>query len=1017
MRIRGIALLSLVLALAMPAVAQEQRASIEGVVKDASGAVLPGVTVQAKNVGVGSAVSAVTDASGSYRFPALAPGTYEVTATLQGFNVAKMSDVLLSLGQIKNVDLALAIAGVAESVQVSAESPLVDVKQSARATSIRDEQIDLLPKGRDFTSLVTQAPGANNESKSGGVMIDGATTSENRYIVDGAEVNDLVSGASGKAVLPDFIQEVQVKSSGYAAEYGGAMGGVVNVITKSGSNTWRGNVLFYFENSSIGGNPQDTTYSIGLKTLRLTPANANKAEYVTYGKDDYSRYEPGFSVGGPLARNKAWFYVAYQPTVREYSRSVTATFDGSTESATRKRPVQYLSVNETMQLTSNFRTRVAYNNSKGRTDGYLPSLDGSDYPGTKYAGMGTDYPNSSLSAQADWVIKPNSFLGVRVGYYKSDVKSFGVPDSSRFIYRTSALNCTAPGSCWASNPGMPSSAAAGTSFQNTLTNTVTDFDSQERLTFQVDNTWYVSAGGQHAIKGGLQIDHLANDVNQFEAGPYGQVYWGLTYRGVTGPYGYIRFRNNFSDPQRGFETTGNVSTTNYGLFIQDAWSVNRRLTVNLGLRTENETVLPYAGTYQGTTLPTIKWSMADKLAPRLGFAWDIKGDGKWKAYGSWGIFYDIFKLNLGRGSFGGEKWIEYWYALNTSDIGKALNSVGSVCTPECPSVWPDSSLLGKRARGPYDYRLPGEMDPAVKPMELQELSFGFEHQLAADMAVSARYIRKKLIRAVDDTGSFNDTGEIYVIANPGFGATTVAYQPTNTPLPKARRDYDGVELAFSKNFSHNYFLRVSYLWSRLFGNYSGLDQTDENGRQSPNTGRLYDYPIMSFDQHGTEVEGPLATDRPHQVKAQFAYQFKFGTSVGLNQYISSGIPKTSEISWYPGYPMFYNGRGDMGRMPTYSQTDLNLTQQFKLGGSKRIEVSMNVLNLFNQGTATNFFSTFTATSAYANIDEAAVYNHTAPDFEAQVLKDYGANGKDPRYMMDNGWQLPRAVRFGLKFLF
>ena len=164
MRFRNIALVFLVLALAMPAFAQEQRASIEGIVKDATGAVMPGVTVEAKNEATGVVVSAVSDSNGVYRFPSLASGIWDVTATLAGFREASVPDVPLTLGQIKKVDFALSVAGVSESVQVTGESPLVDVRQSARSTSIRGEQIDLLPKGRDFTSLVTQAPGANRRA-------------------------------------------------------------------------------------------------------------------------------------------------------------------------------------------------------------------------------------------------------------------------------------------------------------------------------------------------------------------------------------------------------------------------------------------------------------------------------------------------------------------------------------------------------------------------------------------------------------------------------------------------------------------------------------------------------------------------------------------------------------------------------------------------------------------------------------------------------------------------------------
>ena len=142
---------------------------------------------------------------------------------------------------------------MAEPVEVTAESPLVDVRQSARAVSIRDEQVELLPHGRDFTTIVTQAPGANNEQRLGGLSIDGASAGENRYIIDGVETTDLQNGTSGKQLIADFIEEVQVKSSGYTAEYGGATGGVVNVITKSGSNDFHGSALFSYEGSALSG--------------------------------------------------------------------------------------------------------------------------------------------------------------------------------------------------------------------------------------------------------------------------------------------------------------------------------------------------------------------------------------------------------------------------------------------------------------------------------------------------------------------------------------------------------------------------------------------------------------------------------------------------------------------------------------------------------------------------------------------------------------------------------------------
>jgi hypothetical protein len=1027
--ILGVLLAAVVLAL--PAAAQEQSASIQGVVRDAQGGVLPGVTIEARSA-QGAVTSTVTDATGTYRFPSLLPGKYVVAADLPGFSAARVENLELLLGQIKSVDFTLQVGGVAEEVMVKGDAPLVDTRQTARATSITREQIDLLPKGRDFTSLVTQAAGANGEGKSNGLMIDGATTSENRYIVDGAETSDIVNGGTGKTVLPDFIAEVQVKSSGYTAEYGGATGGVINVITKSGMNDWRGNVLFYLHDSRFMATaPQG--YQVGSPTLRLKLDDANQAEFITYPKDRYSRAEPGFSIGGPLRRNQAWFYVAYQPTFERIERTVTYVGDNATqESAKRDLPSQFLTANQTWQLGSTLRTRVAYNNSWSKTDSVgtvkgLPAADGSDVPGLDY-NFGTNRPNYSLSGQADWIARPNLFVSARAGYFEANQRTYGIPQTPRFLWRTSTVNM----------PGVPSALQKTSNAVNVPSNTAIDFDTQQRLSFQVDTTWFGNLGGQHTLKGGFQLDRLANSVKYYETGPYAQLYYATdgsqSYRNQYGAFGFYRFRVAApSGTSRGFSTTGDVATNNVGLFIQDAWTLNNRVTVNLGLRTENEKVAPFQpGLDLLTGLPAegtpgmsaITFGFRDKLAPRLGVAWDVNGNGRWKTYASWGTFYDIFKMNLSRGSFGGDKWMEYWYTLETPDWTTLLEPVGQgSCPPACPAS------MGTLIRGPFDYRAPGAVDPDIRPMRSEEMSAGLEHQLSAVAAVSARYVHKQVDRAVEDTGSFTESGEVYVIANPGFAMTQIACgsdlgctQPV--ALPKAKRLYDAVELAFTKNLSRSYYLRLSYLWSRLYGNYAGLDQTDENGRTSPNTGRLYDYPLQSFDGRGYEVEGRLATDRPHQVKAQFIYQFPFGSTIGANFYLASGIPKTREIAVIngSGYPMFYMGRASDGRMPLYSQFDLAAEHEFKLRGHLRFQVSLNVLNLFNQRVATNYWPTENASGKYLDFNEASFYAHQV---DVGSLKATTAGwAPDPRFMQEGatisdtqGYQMPRQARVGFKFLF
>lgn len=983
---RPFALLLLIGSLAAPAWAQEQRGSIEGVVKDASGAVLPGATVEAQSA-VGQTASTTTDSVGSYRFPSLAPGQYRVSANLQGFVAKEVVEVRVGLGQIKKVDFALPLAGVAESVTVTAETPLVDVRQSARQTNIRAEQVELLPHGRDFTTMVTQAPGANQENKLGGISIDGASAGENRFIVDGVETTNLQTGLSGMNVIADFVEEVQVKSSGFSAEFGGALGGVISAVTKSGTNNFRGQALFNFQGSATEGGRRPT--------LRQALADASKAEYITYPDDEETRMEPGFSFGGPIKKDRLWFYAGYLPAMTTTDRTVNGV------TVTQEETTQNLLANVSAQPANSIRARLAFNSSSRELKGLLPALNGTDPVGTNY-GKSSKFPNFSASGNMDWVASPNLLFGIRGGYASSDQHDDNVTEQPRFVFSQS------------NNIGFldtPANLQHGTGFTSIPNNTKVTRDKQSRLYFQADSTIYARAGGEHQLKFGVQADRYGNDVLSGESRNLVTIRWNLPLStGVPltrGPYGYYEVRSNAIAPKQGRLTEGDVSSTMIGLFVQDAWTINNKLTVNVGVRTERERVPSYL---VADDVPEfgLEFPFMDKLAPRAGFAYDVKGDGNWKVAGSWGIFYDTFKLELPRGSFGGDKWLSYYYTLDTPNYPTLVD--GANCPPACN---------GTLIRGPIDFRHPSfgddAIDPDLKPMRLQEATIGLDHQLNDVMSIGVRYVRKQVDRAIEDTGFLlPDGSEGYVIANPGEGLTALAFTNPNVPLPKAVRDYDAVEFAFDKRLSNNWYLRGGYTWSRLFGNYSGLTQSDENGRTSPNVGRLFDYPAMMFQDGGIPAMGPLATDRPHQFKAQFIYQFGFGTSLGLNQYLASGLPVSREVGILPpnNYPVNYLGRGSDGRTPMFSQTDLFVQHTFKMG-DKGLQLSLNVLNLFNQDTAVSKFSTYHIGSG-ALINEALFYTG-AQTIANQIIA--GGVVKNPQFLQDDRFQAPILARLGVKFTF
>lgn len=422
-----------------------------------------------------------------------------------------------------------------------------------------------------------------------------------------------------------------------------------------------------------------------------------------------------------------------------------------------------------------------------------------------------------------------------------------------------------------------------------------------------------------------------------------------------------------------------MESKNTGFFLQDSWTtMSDRLTLNLGVRTESEKVPSYA--LEGT--PTtgsyaINFDYKDKLAPRLGFSYDVFNNGRTKAYGSYGVFYDIMKMELPRGSFGGDKWIYWGFDIDSFDWQNNWTKCTNVTNdpavkPSCPGMTLRSSIDLRHPSNSADAPL---IDPDLKPMKSQELSLGLQHELSNTMAVGFRVVNKKLIRAIEDVGVHNvhadgSESEDFFIANPGFGVAQkilAAFGCTTCPaMPKATRDYNGYEVEFTKRFSSNWELHASYLFSKLRGNYSGLANSDEvtanpgTARTSPNVNRIFDSLFMLFDQQGGEVEGPLGGDRPHQAKAQLAYSFPFGTSIGASQYYYSGTPTTTELR-FQGAPIFPNGRNDMGRTPNITQTDINVYHNIRLGHFN-VQLGAIVLNLFDEKKETNIYPIASATS-------------------------------------------------------
>ena len=970
------ALLAAVLC-AAPAMAQEQQGVITGVVTDASSAVLPGVTVEAKST-AGAVLTTVTDGTGVFRFPAVQPGTYDVTFSLQGFS-PKASNIVVRLGQTISVNTSLEVGGLTDTVQVTSEVPLIDTKSNAAFSNVTKEVIETLPKGRDYTSIVRLAPGANPETKSGGIQIDGASGSENRFYVDGVDSTNLRTGVSGKNLVVDFVEEVQVKSSGYNAEFRGATGGTISVVTKSGTNNFRGSVGSEYSSRDLEGDERST--------LRLLLNGTNNSEYITFNKDDYSRWYPVGDIGGPILSNRIWFYGGFSGDRRDIDRTVTFRTGGSTGTFNSLEVQNYYTGNITAQVSSALRAKFGGTYDRFERDGILPAQAGTGSPTADYAGQGRIEPNTGMTGQLDYVVTPKLFLSSRISYLTYDTKQTGIPDE---IWYTFANGSPA-------QFGAPENLVRPSGFNSVPSNRAIVRDKYERLVAQADATFFVNAAGQHSFKAGVAFEQYKNDVFDAEQQPRITFNWGLprsTLAGTqeSGTFGHYSWRQ--------FGTQGNPQTDNLGFFLQDAWSVNNRLTINAGVRFENEKVPSYVDGLDG-----IDFDFTDKFAPRIGVAYDPFGNGKTRMYGSWGRYYDIFKLELPRGAFGGDKWIERYYTLDTLDwtqIGPNGNFPGRFIEesnfripsndPSCPEC--------------------GAIDPDLKPFRQTEFTAGIEHELFRDLSLGARYVHKNVDNAIEDVGVIvPGIGEVFYIANPGQGAAQSILGPGFPDLPLAKRQYDGIEGRITKRLSNNWRGEVIYLWSRLYGNYSGLSSSDENGRNSPNVNRLFDSLLMALDQNAQPVYGRLETDRPHQLKLNGTWIAPFGTAIGAYQYIGSGSPISRQVNVQTSTPMNYLGRLSDGRMPLFTSTDLYISHSIRLGGTRALRLEANVENLFDEDNTLGVYKLETRTSL--PLTDAQVYN----GFDVQQVIDSRGILRDPRFLQPDTFQSRRVIRFGARFLF
>ena len=1016
--------LGMLLVPAHRALAQEgTTGTVAGELTDASSGVLPGVTVVFTNQSNQRVHTAQTDGSGTYRLE-LPPGTYTARFELSGFARQETPNFEVQLGRIYDLDASLKVGNVTEAVQVTAENaPLVDTRSTVIAHNVTAEEINRMPKGRSFQSIALASPSVNSGDIEGGFQVNGASGAENAFTVDGVVTNSLVNGFSRQNTVFEYIQEVQVKTTGIPAEFGGALGGVISAVTKSGGNIFTGETHYYFEGSPLSAGP--------VERLVLSPVDDVTVSYVQDDKQPDIRHEFGGSIGGPIVRDKLFFFGSFSPRVN--TRTNTYNFAQGTDEGEIKR---------TSKLIQGF-GKISYGGRRVNAYGSLlatPTYVKGTLPA--YNGTGPNFLASTRAANApniergweemqvnttgnvDIVVSNGAYLTVRGGLFHDRYTDTGIPATTSYTYQTPTSNCVG---C-----AIPANLVGPSQTINTPRAQITDFDTTKRRFFNADYNHTFQGAGWHTLKGGVGYQRTINDVEKRYPGGYVYIFWGSTLAlggqaPDRGAFGYYEAND--------LGTVGLAGANIVSLYVQDQWQIGDRLTLNLGVRAEDEKVPSFRPELRENAL---EFSMADKIAPRLGFSYDVFGTGRAKAYASWGRYFDWTKYELPRGSFGGDIWcIKYRAIDNPNDpINANFNDAPG------RDLWQGAGDCRDRRVPNFD-----TVDPNIKPMSQDSFSAGFDFEVNPRTVATVHYVHNNLNRTIEDLGALVNGNEEYFIANPGEGAATVtptSFSPATPafPTPRPKRQYDAVELGISRRFANNWFGSANLTISRLYGNYAGLASSDEirtpttgvssataqqqagsTFRQGGNVNRAWDSDEQQFDSHGNlDVRGRLATDRPVVAKFYGAYNIGNNTTIGAFVYAGSGTPISTYVATVHQTELFVEGRGDMGRTPFYSKTDLLVSHEVPMTGNRRLRLELNVLNLFNQKTARHLFNYLNRGAGTPRpssaIDLEDVNLNNGYDYRSMIAATSdGTNAFDPRYGMADLFEPGTQGQVSVKFLF
>jgi hypothetical protein len=976
-----------------PADAHQTTGEVSAVVISQDGVPLSGVALVLANPDHGLRFTATSDREGRGTFVALPVGSYRLTANLEGFKTVS-SAVRVALGQTTAVRLELPIGPVTDTIEVTAAPAVIDTTSTVTGiTADTDELARRLPLSRDVTQVALLAPAtvpADSRFDNGAIWeygttstryytpgqgltaLGGASPAENVYLVNGLNTSNVYQGLGSTFVPMDFVEEIQVKTGGYEAEYGRATGGVINLVTKSGSNTLRGGASLYWEPAGLQSLQPDT----------FTEAADGSVAVFDHNQDEERElFEANLSLGGPIVRDRLFAF----GFLRWVDSEQLEAFGNFGQRSAYAEPSYGAKLD--WNLTSRHRLEGTYLSDATVVDMTNLVFDPTDRRLGSVIAAGTRSRGGDNAILRYTGLMTDSFLlSAQVGRNQFDRTDHANRDEEcPYAWDTRGGTLRYVG-CWIFV------------WRGSLIDT--------RTAARIDGDLFV---GRHSLRAGLDAEAADSPLDTIEhAG-------GIYYRYFTNGIGVL-----LPDVPPGeeivrvryFKVDGSTSVDSESAYAQDSWAAAPNLTINAGLRFERYRVTNAAGA------PFLE--ISDQTAPRVGAVWDIAGDGRSRLYGSYGTYHVPVNTALLINNQAGEwTWIRSWFPLEGGILPDG--------TPEGlgPQIGDTLVLADGNVMNPRWYS-----DNEIEPMSQDEIIIGFERTVGNNWSVGARAVGRWFNEVIEDIDLSRALWEKYGfepcspenfgrdprcqllahlrLTNPGTDfrgwvdvdgdlvPDEVSFTADELGIPGPVRNYRAVELTVSRRFVNRWMLEGSYTWSHLEGNYGGLVNSDF-GQDSTNLN-------IEFDLAG-EMEhsrGDLPDDRRHSLKLYGSYLFDLGLSLGGSFWFASGRPingfgmhptdpwtQVSALAPMNGPYAFYNGglpcpRGCGGRTPNTWSLDLTARYDFQAAGAGW-HARLDVFNVLDNDDVTK-------------VDEVAEDETFQPN---------------PDYLRPRFFQAPRSVRLGV----